>query len=291
MATSSRSTERFKYGICLNDECPLCKEKKIQQIPMRKDLVCTNPDCGKPLRECPPPKTGPNKKLIAIITAAVLGIAAIICVIFALTNKQPKGDGGGGETDSIPQTKVELVLTLNHTMTSLKVGEYDTLNVTITPEGTQAAIEWLAISMDGNIEVQDGIVKAVKEGSGKVQAKAIVGTDTAKAVCAYTIEAAEKEVIQEPEKSRDKKSDGEERGNQTFVRGASLGYGTYTGEVKPGTKIPHGHGTITYRSSHAIAGGYKASPGDKYEGEFRDGRPSGGIGYWTHDGNITTINP
>lgn len=291
MATSSRSTERFKYGICLNDECPLCKEKKIQQIPMRKDLVCTNPDCGKPLRECPPPKTGPNKKLIAIITAAVLGIAAIICVIFALTNKQPKGDGGGDETDSIPPKKVEIVVALNHTEKMLKVGESDTLIATVTPADVHATLVWQASKKSNAVEVSEGIVKAKEVGESKVQVKAIVGTDTVKAVCAYTIEAAEKEVIQEPEKSRDKKSDGEERGNQTFVRGASLGYGTYTGEVKPGTKIPHGHGTITYRSSHAIAGGYKASPGDKYEGEFRDGRPSGGIGYWTHDGNITTINP
>ena len=39
MATSSRSAERFKYCICLNDECTLCKEKKVQQIPMRKDLL------------------------------------------------------------------------------------------------------------------------------------------------------------------------------------------------------------------------------------------------------------
>lgn len=283
MATSSRSTERFKYGICLNDECPLCKEKKIQQIPMRKDLVCTNPDCGKPLRECPPPKTGPNKKLIGIITAAVLGIAAIICVIFALTNKQPKGDGGGDETDSIPPKKVEIVVALNHTEKIMKVGESDTLIATVTPADVHATLVWQASKKSNAVEVSEGIVKAKEVGESKVQVKAIVGTDTVKAVCAYT--------IQEPEKPREKKSDGEERGNQTFVRGASLGYGTYTGEVKPGTKIPHGHGTITYRSSHAIAGGYTASPGDKYEGEFRDGRPSGGIGYWTHDGNITTINP
>ena len=78
MASSSRSAERFKYGICLNDECPLCKEKKVQQIPMRKDLVCS--ECGKPLRECPPPKKkGVDSKLIGIIVAVVViggGIAA-----------------------------------------------------------------------------------------------------------------------------------------------------------------------------------------------------------------------
>ena len=50
----------------------------MQQIPMRKDLVCS--ECGKPLRECPPPKKkGVDSKLIGIIVAVVViggGIAA-----------------------------------------------------------------------------------------------------------------------------------------------------------------------------------------------------------------------
>ena len=74
-----------------------------------------------------------------------------------------------------------------------------------------------------------------------------------------------------------------------YVTNYNIGYGTYTGDIKNGK--PHGHGTITYRSSHAITGGIQASPGDKYEGDFRDGRVSGGIGYWTHNGNMQTINP
>ena len=79
MATTHRSAERFKYGICLNDECSLCKSKKVQQIPMRKDLVCT--ECGKPLRECPPPKSNGLSKplLIGIIAAAVILIALAVC--------------------------------------------------------------------------------------------------------------------------------------------------------------------------------------------------------------------
>ena len=81
MATSSRSAERFKYGICLNDECPLCKEKKVQQIPMRKDLVCS--ECGKPLRECPPPrKKGVDSKLIGIIAAILIVLAGAVFGIY-----------------------------------------------------------------------------------------------------------------------------------------------------------------------------------------------------------------
>ncbi len=80
MATT-RSTDRvrFRYGICLNDNCEKCKLKEVQEIPARKDFVCA--ECGKPLRECPPPKKGGNKKLIGIIAAAVVilgGIGAAI---------------------------------------------------------------------------------------------------------------------------------------------------------------------------------------------------------------------
>ena len=93
MSTSSRSAERFKYGICLNDECPECKAKKVHQIPMRKDLVC--PECGKPLRECPPPNQGGNKKLIAIV-AGVVVVLGIGGGIFALS-------GGDEGTTTPPQ--------------------------------------------------------------------------------------------------------------------------------------------------------------------------------------------
>ena len=60
MATSNRGERlRYRYGICLNDNCSKCKSKEVQQIAARKELVCE--ECGKPLRECPPPKTGPSK--------------------------------------------------------------------------------------------------------------------------------------------------------------------------------------------------------------------------------------
>ena len=62
---SKRSAnERLKYGICLNDECSMCKSKEIQSVPMRKDLLCS--ECGKELRECPPPKKKNSKKPLYI---------------------------------------------------------------------------------------------------------------------------------------------------------------------------------------------------------------------------------
>ena len=77
MATSSRA-ERFKYGICLNDECEMCKNKTVQQIPMRKDLICEN--CGKPLRECPPPTPDGKKKFF--IAGGVIVAAAVACGLY-----------------------------------------------------------------------------------------------------------------------------------------------------------------------------------------------------------------
>lgn len=70
MATNRNSEHlRYRYGICLNDNCQKCKNKEVQQIAARKDFVCE--ECGKPLRECPPPKKGPNKIVIFGIVAAL----------------------------------------------------------------------------------------------------------------------------------------------------------------------------------------------------------------------------
>lgn len=80
--TRGSNSERFKYGICLNDECQKCKDKEIQQIPMRKEFVCS--ECGKELRECPPPKKS-NKKLPIIIASAVVVVGAAIGGILALS--------------------------------------------------------------------------------------------------------------------------------------------------------------------------------------------------------------
>ena len=84
MATKNNDRVRYRYGICLNDNCEKCKSKEVQEIPARKDFVCQNPECGKPLRECPPPKRGGNKKLIGII-AGVVVLLAIIGGIIAMS--------------------------------------------------------------------------------------------------------------------------------------------------------------------------------------------------------------
>lgn len=88
MAERNTDRVRFRYGICLNDNCEKCKSKEVQEIPARKDFVCA--ECGKPLRECPPPKKGGNGKLIGIIVGVVV-LLAIIGGIIAMS-------GSGEET-------------------------------------------------------------------------------------------------------------------------------------------------------------------------------------------------
>lgn len=90
MAERNKDRIRYRYGICLNDNCEKCKSKEVQEIPARKDFVCQNPECGKPLRECPPPKKGGNMKLIGIIAGAV-ALLAIVGGIIAMS-------GSGEET-------------------------------------------------------------------------------------------------------------------------------------------------------------------------------------------------
>ena len=70
----------------------------------------------------------------------------------------------------------------------------------------------------------------------------------------------------------------------------TLSYGSYTGDLKNGK--PHGYGVITYSKSQKIVPSkdFVANPGDKFEGDFRDGKISG-LGYWIHDGNKTVVKP
>ena len=78
------SSERLKYGICLNDECSLCKSKQVQSVPMRKDLICS--ECGKELRECPPPKKKSKTPIAIIITTIIIAIG--IGLFFVLYDKK-----------------------------------------------------------------------------------------------------------------------------------------------------------------------------------------------------------
>lgn len=120
MASNRKEHLRYRYGICLNDQCPKCKSKEVQQIPSRKDFICE--ECKKPLRECPPPKSFWDKygKMITIAAALVV-IGIVILLYIILSPATPKGDEKG------PQTGVDTA-SVSEQVDTTKVGQpIDTL--------------------------------------------------------------------------------------------------------------------------------------------------------------------
>lgn len=100
-------------------------------------------------------------------------------------------------------------------------------------------------------------------------------------------------VNNETEKVPEEKPEVIQKENNALVTGRGtikLSYGSYTGDLKNGK--PHGYGVITYTKSQKIVPSKKfvANPGDKFEGDFRDGKISG-LGYWIHEGNKTVVKP
>ena len=125
MATN-RSSEhlRYRYGICLNDNCQKCKNKEVQQIYARKEFVCA--ECGKPLRECPPPKSVPNKMVIVAI-ATVIIIAAGIGIFL--------GFSGGNAPEPIPIDSLNVQsdsLSQSVTSDTVTIANLDTVTITNT---------------------------------------------------------------------------------------------------------------------------------------------------------------
>lgn len=311
--------------------CPCCKQNTLQEIPQT------------------------TTKWPLIIGIAVGGLAVL--------------GGGGYGVYSLLKSPTPKDIMLNHTEKTLMVGDMDTLRATISPDGCEGTFTWKA-SKDGTLTVSnDGIVTAVKEGTGKVRV-ILEGVDGIKAVCEYTIKP-KGEVIADPPGGPQPvlvdsmKVDGltTNTATATLKVGATqqlsatkapdyskapitwvssdasvatvsatglvkalkagtvsitaqagdkfatvkvtvnkpkttppggsinLGYGVYYGESKNGK--PHGYGKIVFKRTHRIISSkdYVANPGDTYEGEFRNGVPSGGMGYWKHDGDITAVKP
>lgn len=312
--------------------CPCCKQNTLQEIPQT------------------------TTKWPLIIGIAVGGLAVL--------------GGGGYGVYSLLKSPTPKDIMLNHTEKTLMVGDMDTLRATISPDGCEGTLIWKE-SKDGTLTVSnDGIVTAVKEGTGKVRV-ILEGADGIKAVCEYTIKPKKEVVVntggtggggdlvdsmkveglttntatatlkvgatqqlsatKAPDYSKapitwvssdasvatvsatglvkalkagtvsitaqagDKFATVKVTVNKPTTPprhgGINLGYGVYYGESKNGK--PHGYGKIVFKRTHRIISSkdYVANPGDTYEGEFRNGVPSGGMGYWKHDGDITAVKP
>lgn len=197
---------RFRYGICLNEQCSKCKSKEVQEISIRKDFICE--ECQKPLRECPPPQK--TNKMALMGSGAAVVIAAAVASYFLMGSPEKE---------------------------------------TVQPDSQEEAPE-VTVNTD-----------TLKKDTGDIQ----MGT---------------------PPKVQSENSKTIPNGHGTV----NLGYGIYTGDLKNGK--PHGHGIIKYTQSHKIVKSqdFIAKPGDKFEGDFRDGRITS-MGYWYHDGNQTVVKP
>ena len=154
---------------------------------------------------------------------------------------------------------------------TLPAGKTKQLSVNVQPAVNDDEVTWKSSDVRvATVDETTGLVKAVAEGSANIIAQATGSQQSASVMVTVT----PKPVASNP--------------NYGTV---NLGYGVYTGDLKNGK--PHGHGTIVYSTGHKVVNSadYWAVRGDKYEGDFRDGRISGGMGYFYHNGDVVAINP
>ncbi len=206
-------------------------------------------------------KEGTGK--VRVMLEGVDGIKAV-CEYTIKPKKEVIKEPEGPKTDLVDSMKVD-GLTTNTATATLKVGATQQLSATKTPDYSKAPITW--VSSDASVATvsETGLVKALKAGTVNITAQAGDKFATVKVT------------VNKPKTQGD--------------GSINLGYGVYYGEKKNGK--PHGYGKIIFKRTHRIISSkdYVANPGDTYEGEFRNGVPSGGMGYWKHDGDITAVKP
>lgn len=120
--SNNRTNINYKYGICLNDECTKCKAKEVQQVPLRKEFVCS--ECGGELRECPPPKRK-SYKLPIIIASAVVAVGCGVGGFLAFS-------GSGHEDKTTENSTIDTSTTI--TATEATTTEQDNQENTVTDE-------------------------------------------------------------------------------------------------------------------------------------------------------------
>ena len=175
----------------------------------------------------------------------------------------PGGGGEGGEPSDVLITN----LSVANSKISLKEGEQAEIKLTVEPSNHTESI--FMESSDSKVAVvEDGIIKAKNAGSAQIMIK--------------TEKSGKSATINVTVTKKEKDGDGNGWGKE------NLGYGIYEGYRK--NHKPHGHGTIRYTTTHQIVSwkDFTASPGDTFEGEFREGKITG-MGYWKHNGNVTAI--
>ncbi len=248
MANRNSERERFKYGICLNEDCPKCKSKEVQKISMRKDLVCE--DCGKELRECPPPKKL-NPKPYIILAAIILVIVGIICgIVLGVKSSRQKAERQ--RLEAIEQARMD----------SIAKVEADSIAAVKLAEEQAAEAERLAAIEQKRL---DSIAKVEADSLAAIQLAEAEAAEAAR----LAAEAAR--LADEQTKSAKKQS----------VASGSVDYGKWSGAWKNGK--PNGTGTMRYTKDHLIdtrdPQKRMAVKGDYIIGEFANGRLVQGVWY------------
>lgn len=292
MARSSER-DRYKYGICTNRDkngegtaCPKCENKEVQAIRAGQDFVCE--ECKEPLRMVPPPKSGPNMKLIGGIVAAVvvLGGAGTGYYMFIGGEKSAKPIDVVQPVDTTivdqpveeDTMKVEEInmtdMTFMETAQDMKLNKDETkqLNIDCNPDNANEAVTWKSGNEAVATVSPDGIVTAVA--AGKATVTAVADRSQTK---------AEIEVVV---------SDGVTTGGGGIVT-KDLGYAVYKGRMKNGLMNDE-NGVLTFKTTHVIeprdVKKREAKAGERVIGIFEDGHLTTGTWYKS-DGNKEVIIP
>lgn len=237
MASNRNQHLRYRYGICLNDKCEKCKSKEIQKITVRKDLLCE--ECGKPLRECPPPKNFSQKygKLVGIGVAALVIIGGVLTV-FLLPSKTDPSEPAPAVADSV---------------------KVDTIVPMVPPRADSVASEALNDSLRAKAYA-DSIRLAKADSILQANEAALNANDDSTNTAAPRQKPDEQVTSSKPS-----------TGNTSSTH--RLSYGSWNGKMKNGQ--PHGTGTMTYSTSHTIDSrdtkGRVAQPGEYIVGEWDNG--------------------
>ena len=291
--------DRYKYGICTNRDkggegtpCPKCESKEVQKVRGGQDFVCD--ECKEPLRMVPPPKDGPNMKMIGGIIAAVvvLGGAGIGIALSGgekteeqqVTDpddgiEQVDGatDGDGMEVEEVNVTDMTFMETTQDM--KLKKSETKQLNIDCNPGNANETVTWKSGNEAVATVSPDGIVTAVA--AGKATITAVADRSQTK---------AEIEVTVSDGGSTSTVTDG---GSTSGIVTKDLGYAVYKGRMKNGLMNDES-GVLTFKTTHIIeprdVKKREAKAGEKVVGIFEDGHLTTGTWYKS-DGNKEVIIP
>lgn len=293
--------DRYKYGICTNRDkggegapCPKCESKEVQKVRGGQDFVCD--ECKEPLRMVPPPKEGPNMKMIGGIIAAVvvLGGAGIGIALSGgdKTEEQQVDDTTGGieqvdgatDDDGMEVEEVNVTdMTFMETAQDMKLKKSETkqLNIDCNPGNANETVTWKSGNETVATVSPSGIVTAVA--AGKATITAVADRSQTKAEIEVTV------------------SDGGSTGTTTVTDGSAtsgivtkdLGYAVYKGRMKNGLMNDES-GVLTFKTTHIIeprdVKKREAKAGEKVVGIFEDGHLTTGTWYKS-DGNKEVIIP